>query len=220
MLITLTLLLKPQKRRPQIANRTRGAHKLTANQRKALKFATTPVTTIALNALEMFIVGHLELYVDSGRRYLQAYKGAGKCHLRALSNVCGAAAKEVHEAKIGHRETDRIHEVLEKHDGAATGKVFHINKRHWVALERGNGEKNAMYYDDAVMLEIDNFEGAAAALQLAQDMTTAAYDKLMHGKPASKKTTAAQNKFKEMAAKQKAVAVCITRRRSNVIVVH
>ena len=86
--------------------------------------------------------------------------------------------------------------------------MFFIQKKHWVALETGDGEKNAWFYDDKVRLEISNYEGASAALQLAQDMSPKEYERTLHGKGTSQKTSAARQKFEKMAQKQKAV-VCI-----------
>ena len=150
----------------------------------------------------------LELYVDSGRRYPQEYCGNSRCHLRALWNVCPLAAKEVKDRDIHYTEKEEIHGVLKNHEDERTGEVFFIQKKHRVALEKGDGEKNAWFYDDAVRLEISNYDGALAVLQLAQDMSQKGYEKNMHGKATSKKTNAARKKFEKMAQRQKA-AVCI-----------
>ena len=103
---------------------------------------------------------------------------------------------------------EEIHSVLKNHEDESRGEVFFIQKKHWVALEKGDGEKHAWFYDDKVRLAISNYEGASAALQLAQDMSPKEYERTLHGKGTSKKTHAARQKFEKMAQKQKA-AVCI-----------
>ena len=46
----------------------------------------------------------------------------------------------------------------------ANGKVFHIEKQHWIALEKVDGTENAVYYDDRVMMNLSNYEGATHIL--------------------------------------------------------
>ena len=75
-------------------------------------------------------------------------------------------------------------------------------------MEKGDGEKHAWFYDDKVRLAISNYEGASAALQLAQDMSPDEYERALHGKGTSKKTHTARRKFEKMVQRQYA-EVCI-----------
>ena len=88
-----------------------------------------------------------------------------------------------------------------------------MHKSHWVALQRGDGVKeNPMFFDDRVRLEVNNYEGALAALKLAEDMTEREFENVLHGKDAKRKRKAinAQEKMKRMSAKQKQVrGLCI-----------
>ena len=48
----------------------------------------------------------------------------------------------------------------------ANGEVFNVHTSHWVALQRGDGvKKNAMFFDDKVRLEVNNYERALEALK-------------------------------------------------------
>jgi hypothetical protein len=74
--------------------------------------------------------------MDYGRKYIPDYVGLGECHLRALSNVSTRAAAEVHRLGFGHRETGRVLDVFKKYQDGSNGKIFHIRKQHWVALQK------------------------------------------------------------------------------------
>jgi hypothetical protein len=186
--------------------------KLTDDQKKANSYVVID-TRPALEVLEPFRVGELELYSSSGRRYPDIYCGLGKCHLRALFNVCKLAAEEAHDDKVKHKETDRVHSILKRHRRVANGEVFHVRKGHWVALQRGDDVKeNPMFFDDKVRLEVNNYEGASTALQLVEDMSAMDFENVLRSKDANSKmkTSAAQEKMKKMSAKQKEVrGLCI-----------
>ncbi len=161
-----------------------------------------------MKMLQPFRVGELELYTSSGRRYPDMYCGLGKCHLRELFNVCEPAAREAHDDKVTHKETDKVHSILKKYRRVANGEVFNVHTSHWVALQRGDGvKKNAMFFDDKVTLEVNNYEGALVALKLAEDMTEREFENVLHGKDAKhkRKISAAQEKMKRLSAKQKQV---------------
>ena len=49
-------------------------------------------------------------------------------------------------------------------------------------MEKGGGRENAVYYDNKVMMNLNNYEGAAHILQLLQDMSKSAFDGVFHGK--------------------------------------
>ena len=158
--------------------------------------------------IQPFRVGEVEPYTSSGRRHPDTYCGLGKCHLRALFNVYEPAAREAHDDKVTHKETDKVHSILKKHRRVANGEVFNVRTSHWVALQRGDGvKKNAMFFDDNVRLEVNNYEGALAALKLAEDMTEREFENVLYGKDANhkRKTSAAQEKMKRLSAKQKQV---------------
>ena len=59
-------------------------------------------------------------------------------------------------------------------------------------------KKNTMFFDDKVRLEVNNYEGALAALELAEDMTEREFENVLHRKDAKhkRKTSAAQEKMK------------------------
>ena len=187
--------------------------KLTDDQKKAYLYGGTINARPALEVLEPFRVGELELYTSSGRRYPDIYCGLGRCHLRALFNVCKPAAQEAHGDKVTHKETDRVHSILKRHRRVANGEVFNVHESHWVALQRGDDVKeNPMFFDDKVRLEVNNYEGASTALQLVEDMSASDFENVLHGKDAKRKTktSAAQEKMKQMSAKQKQVrGLCI-----------
>ena len=187
--------------------------KLTDDQKKASLYGDTINARPALEVLEPFRVGELELYTSSGRRYPDIYCGLGRCHLRALFNVCKPAAQEAHGDKVKHTETDRVHSILKRHRRVANGEVFNVHESHWVALQRGDDVKeNPMFFDDKVRLEVNNYEGASTALQLVEDMSASDFENVLHGKDAKRKTktSAAQEKMKQMLAKQKQVrGLCI-----------
>ena len=187
--------------------------KLTDDQKKANLYGDTINARPALEVLEPFRVGELELYTSSGRRYPDIYCGLGRCHLRALFNVCKPAAQEAHGDKVKHTETDRVHSILKRHRRVANGEVFNVHESHWVALQRGDDVKeNPMFFDDKVRLELNNYEGASTALQLVEDMSASDFENVLHGKDAKRKTktSAAQEKMKQMLAKQKQVrGLCI-----------
>ena len=69
-----------------------------------------------------------------------------------------------------------------------------------------------MFFDDKVRLEVNNYEGASTALQLVEDMSASDFENVLHGKDAKRKTktSTAQEKMKQMSAKQKQVrGLCI-----------
>jgi len=186
---------------------------LTDDQKKAYLYGDTINARPALEVLEPFRVGELELYTSSGRRYPDIYCGLGRCHLRALFNVCKPAAQEAHGDKVKHTETDRVHSILKRHRRVTNGEVFNVHESHWVALQRGDDVKeNPMFFDDKVRLEVNNYEGASTALQLVEDMSPSDFEKVLHSKDAKRKTktSAAQVKMKQMLAKLKQVrGLCI-----------
>jgi hypothetical protein len=86
--------------------------------------------------LETMKSSHADICMDYGRKYIPDYVGLGECHLRALSNVSTRAAAEVHRLGFGHRETGRVLDVFKKDQDGSNGKIFHIRKQHWVALQK------------------------------------------------------------------------------------
>ena len=122
--------------------------------------------------------------------------------------ILGHAAKEAHGNKVTHKEMDKVYSVLKKYRTVANGEVFNVHESHWVALQRGDGVKeNPMFFDDKVRLEVNNYEGASTALQLAEDMTEREFENVLPRKNAKRKrkTIDAQEKMKRMSAKQKQV---------------
>ena len=71
--------------------------------------------------------------------------------------------------------------VLKKYEDGADGKIFHLRKQHWVALQRISGTDKAIYFDDMIMMYMENYEGSVAALNIVQEMSPAEYDNVFHG---------------------------------------
>ena len=71
--------------------------------------------------------------------------------------------------------------VLKKYVDGADGKIFHLCKLHWVALERISGTDKAIYFDDMVMMHMENYEGSVATLNIVQEMSPAQYDTVFSG---------------------------------------
>ena len=90
--------------------------------------------------LEPYKLGEVEPYSKSGRRYPEVYEGLGGCHLRALFNVSISAAIEMKKKGVNHTNTEGVLGILNKMK-EANGNVFHLEKKHWVALEKGAEER-------------------------------------------------------------------------------
>jgi hypothetical protein len=114
------------------------------------------------------------MYQDIKDRYPEEYVGLGKCHLRALHNLDEGAARKGLAADIKHNAANEVREVAnncEEH-----GKVFHIRKEHWVALRKVPGSGKGIYFDDMVTMEVNNYKGALAVLELSEGMAESAYN--------------------------------------------
>ena len=99
--------------------------------------------------------------------------GRGKCHLRALHNVHEAAVQEAFKDDIRHTaaNNNKVHAAAREY-GEERGMVLHICKEHWVALTRkAPGSVEGLYYDDMVMMELNNYYGALEVLELLESMT-------------------------------------------------
>ena len=190
---------------------------MTEDQKRALTYArsdgassTTSSARAALLCLEPYKVGQLECYSTLGRRYPARFTSLGRCHIR---DVCEDAAKKTCDSSIKHTQTQKVHQLLGKYSDVAIGRVFHIRKQHWVALARKGEGEDAIYYDDSVYLEVNNYEGASAALTLAQDMSDTNFERLMTGKEISakgrKKKQLAQEKFSKLSEKQNEVCTIV-----------
>ena len=127
------------------------------------------------------------MYADYGRKYLDEYLGMYRCHYRALSNVNIVAAAEACTLGITHDEPEKVFAVLSKYEDGTNGKVFHLRKKHWVALQRVPDSGAGFYYDDTVLVKVCSYSGAANFLKLVQDMTQPEYRKVFHGGNTKKK---------------------------------
>ena len=122
-----------------------------------------------------------EMYVESGRSYHKEIIGMYRCHFRALFNVSKEACTEAINLGIRHEESEKVLGVLKKYVDGADGKIFHLRKQHWVALERISGTDKAIYFDDMIMMYMENYEGSVAALNIVQEMSPAQYDTVFYG---------------------------------------
>ena len=91
-----------------------------------------------------------EMYVESGCNYHEDITGMYRCHFRALSNVSKEACSETISLGIRHEESKKVLGVSKKYVDGADGKIFHLRKQHWVALERISGTDKAIYFDDMI----------------------------------------------------------------------
>ena len=96
--------------------------------------------------------------------------------MRALHNVHEAVAWEALKGKIIHTAAGEVRAVAKRH-GEGHGRVFRILDEHWVALTRkATGSIEGFYYDDIVMMEVNNYDGALTVLDLLEGMTLAQYE--------------------------------------------
>ena len=112
-----------------------------------------------------------EMYVDSGRSYHKEITGMYRCHFRALFNVSKEACTEAINLGIRHEESGKVLGVLKNY----------LRKLHWVALERISGTDKAIYFDDMIMMYMENYEGSVATLNIVQEMSPAQYDTVFYG---------------------------------------
>ena len=102
--------------------------------------------------------------------------------MRALFNdVSKSATVETKKKGVNHINTEGDLGILNKMK-KSNGKVFHLKKKHWVPLEKGDGRENGVYYNARVMTNISNYVGAVYVLQLLQDISKSAFNKVFHGK--------------------------------------
>ena len=201
----------PQSVRQSPLRRAKSSRRtLTTTQTKAAGHINSMMEASrkGITTLEKYKKKEAEPITKSGRRYPDAYTGLRRCHLRALFNVSESAAAEACKKKIAHKDTTGVLEVLRKYKGEAKGKVFHVQKEHWVALEIVEGTNDAVYYDDKVYMELNNYKGAASVLQLTQDMSKREFEKTFQGRanaPLEKKKTF-QNRMGTLNEKMKEVS--------------
>ena len=52
------------------------------------------------------------------------------------------ACSEAISLGIRHKETEKVLGVLKKYEDGADGKIFHLRKQHWVALQSAKDFRN------------------------------------------------------------------------------
>jgi len=158
-------------------------HRLTKRQREASDHIhkMQECQRHAFQQLENKNTSPPEMYVDSGRSYHKEITGMYRCHFRALFNVSKEACTEAINLGIRHEESEKVLGVLKKYVDGADGKIFHLRKLHWVALERISGTDKAIYFDDMIMMYMENYEGSVATLNIVQEMSPAQYDTVFSG---------------------------------------
>ena len=187
------------------ATRTQGTrsigriNQLTDGQKSASEHITQmqDCQRDAFLLLERMKSSHADMCKDYGRKYIPDYIGLGKCHLRALSNVNTQAAAEVHRLGVGHRETDRVLDVFKKYQDRSNGKIFHIRKQHWVAVQKCPESDGGVFYDEMVLMGITDYESAIVSLELLQNLSALDYGKVFRS-PVNK---AFSNTMKKLQAK-------------------
>ena len=135
------------------------------------------------------------MYKDKEGLYPEDYVGLRKCHLRALHSVREEAAREGLTAKIKHNATNEVRAVAKKYE--EHGRVFHIREEHWVALRKVPGSSEGIYVDDMVRMEVSNYKGALAVLEVLESMKENVYDAVF-GTGGTKRTKVASRGEKEI----------------------
>ena len=51
---------------------------------------------------------------------------------------------------------------------------------HWVALKRISGTDKAIYFDDMIMMYMENYEESVAMLNIVQEMSPAQYNTVFY----------------------------------------
>ena len=121
------------------------------------------------------------MYVDSGYMYHKDAIGMFNCYLRALSNVNKDAGLEALSLGITYTETEKINGILKKYEDGTNGSIFFLREMHWVALLRVPGSEEAIYFDDMVIMKMENYNRSLAVLNVVQSLSPALYQKVFHG---------------------------------------
>ena len=157
---------------PEAASTVRRSSRnvlMTASQKKAQQSITKMEegTRTALMCLDRYKQELPEPYSVCHRRYPAEYVGNGKCHLRALHNVNPDAAAEACQLRIKYQHDNQVLDILRKHKHKqdTEGQVFRSGN-HWVAVESTKGTNEGVYYDDKILMKVNNFKGAVACLEL------------------------------------------------------
>ena len=122
------------------------------------------------------------MYRDYRGYYPHEYVGPHKCHLRALHNVHEAAAREAFQLRLWVKnprdKPKKVQEIAKKYGegqnkyGEGHGRVFHLRGQHYMALTRNaTGSVGGFYYDDKVVVEVNDYNAALAVLEVMAPMT-------------------------------------------------
>ena len=145
---------------------------LSPTQKKAEKHLNNMQVTLreAMAMMQQFKKSELEPYTHPHGRYPENFTGLCKCHLRSLWNIIKKAAMEASSAKTHYINIRAVNSILKAfQDGVIRGAVFFIHQQHWVSLRRLGENNDAVYYDDKVMMKLNNYEGAVEVLAEAQE---------------------------------------------------
>ena len=82
---------------------------------------------------------------------------------------------------LRHEETEKVLDVLKKYEDMTDVKIFNLQHEHWVALQRISGTDRAIYFDDMIMMRMENYEGSVAALSILQEMSPTQFSNVFHG---------------------------------------
>ena len=123
-----------------------------------------------MDLMQQFTKSEVELNDHPNGRYPEDFTGSGKCHLRALWNISTKAATEASSINLNYKNSKAVKSLLKCFEGRVMrGAVFFIHQQHWVSLRRLEETNEAVYYDDKVMMQLNNYEGAAKVLATAQE---------------------------------------------------
>ena len=82
---------------------------------------------------------------------------------------------------LRHDQSNEMFVVFNKHEDGSSSKVFYLRMSHWVALQKLPGSNRAVYCNDMVVMEIDNYAAVEAVLQLVELMSASEYSRIFHG---------------------------------------
>ena len=129
-----------------------------------------PASRVAMDLMQQFKKSEVELNDHPNGRYPKDFTGLGKCHLRALWNISKKSAMEASDIKIRYKDSIAVKSLSKDFEGRVMqGVVFFIHQQHWVSLRRLGETNEAVYYDDKVMMKLNNYEGAAKVSAKAQE---------------------------------------------------
>ena len=81
---------------------------------------------------------------------------------------------------ITHTEMEKIIGILKKYENGTNGSIFFLRAMHWVALLRVPGSEEAIYFDDMVIMKMEDYNRSLAVLNVVQSLSPALYRKVFY----------------------------------------